>query len=285
MRKFKLSFAIISLLIVNIGCNNEDEVKVPESEFVADKTDIKMGENVNFTDISQNNPTGWNWDFGDNSTSETQNPSHTYKLAGNYTVSLYAKNEKGGDHTEKQDYIKVTPTTGNLQDTRDGKIYKTVKIGNQWWMAENLNYETEGSTAYRWSEENANVYGLLYNYAAAINACPDGWHLPSRKEYETLINYIGDEPGNALKSDTTLWQNYLKNTNGSGFSALPGGECPSSFQGIGELTSFWTSTIESFQHPVHFSLFYNNKYYQFSYYVDVYEDSEYFEYYIRCVKN
>ncbi|MCB2195761.1 MAG: PKD domain-containing protein [Bacteroidetes bacterium] len=285
MRKFKLSFAIISLVIVSIGCDNEDEVKVPESEFVADKTDIKMGENVNFTDISQNNPTGWNWDFGDNSTSETQNPSHTYKLAGNYTVSLYAKNEKGGDHTEKQDYIKVTPTTGNLQDTRDGKIYKTVKIGRQWWMAENLKYETDGCIAYRLSEEYGELYGFLYSFSESNEACPEGWHLPSKTEYETLINYIGSDPGNALKKDTTLWKSYSNNTNGSGFSALPGGYLSGAFWGgLGECAAFWTAnTVGS--NPVHLEIWDHNSICEFVHYIDQYYYSDETKFYIRCVKD
>ena len=77
-------------------------------------------------------------------------------------------------------------------DLRDGKTYKTVKIGTQTWMAENLAYKAiNGCWAYNNDENNISKYGLLYNNETAIIACPSGWHLPSEKELEILINYLG----------------------------------------------------------------------------------------------
>jgi len=154
----------------------------------------------------------------------------------------------------------------------DGNTYRTVKIGNQWWMAENLRV-----TRYRngteipkvldntsWSNlttgaycdhdnnpSTSEIYGRLYNWYAikdVHNIAPDGWHVPSYEEWGTLVNYLGGQnnAGGKLKeTDTTYWKS--PNTgadNTSGFSALPGGcryeDC--NFSGIGHSARFWTSS-------------------------------------------
>lgn len=72
-----------------------------------------------------------------------------------------------------------------LVDKRDGTKYKIVKIGEQWWMAENLYYKTDtGSFCF---------YRCYYTWNTAQNVCPDGWHLPSDAEWKTLENYLGME--------------------------------------------------------------------------------------------
>jgi len=79
---------------------------------------------------------------------------------------------------------------GTFTDTRDGKIYKTTKIGEQVWMAENLNYEEKGSRCYNDSTAYCKKYGRLYNWETVMKVCPSGWHLPSNAEWKVLFHYV-----------------------------------------------------------------------------------------------
>ena len=103
-----------------------------------------------------------------------------------------------GCKTEKEDNCEY----GELADNRDGQTYKTVKIGDQWWMAENLNYETDSSFCYKDSDEYCEKYGRLYTWDAVVDVCPDGWRLPSKVEWETLFDAVGGRAtaGKMLKS-------------------------------------------------------------------------------------
>ena len=90
--------------------------------------------------------------------------------------------------------LAVCVFAGSFKDKRDNQVYKTVKIGNQVWMAQNLNYSIEnGSGSWCYDNEyiNCKEYGRLYTYYTAMNACPMGWHLPSEREWETLFEYVG----------------------------------------------------------------------------------------------
>jgi uncharacterized protein (TIGR02145 family) len=116
----------------------------------------------------------------------------------------------------------------SFTDKRDGKTYKTVKIGNQIWMAENLNYEAEGSVCYDNNPENCERNGRLYDWNTAKKICPKGWHLPTDEEFDKLIASAGGEDiaGKYLKSKSG-WNDFEgKSGNGLdsyGFSALPSG--------------------------------------------------------------
>jgi PKD repeat protein len=80
---------------------------VPKVEFEADQVSIDQNVVISFTDMSQKSPTGWLWDFGDGNSSEEQNPSHVYTIAGIYSVSLTATNNTGSATETKENFISV----------------------------------------------------------------------------------------------------------------------------------------------------------------------------------
>ena len=146
--------------------------------------------------------------------------------------------------------------TGILKDARDGKTYKTVKIGTQTWMSENLAWKTgNGCFAYDDNESNVKTYGYLYNWETATKVCPFGWHLPSEKEWASLTTYLGGDSIAHLGLKET-GQSHWKEadstvTNKSGFSAIPGGLYNDNsvkhrieFQYIGNYGYWWSATTE-----------------------------------------
>ncbi|MDR2595410.1 MAG: hypothetical protein LBC87_11630 [Fibromonadaceae bacterium] len=150
---------------------------------------------------------------------------------------------------------------GTFTDTRDSKEYGIVKIGEQVWMAENLNYKVKGSKCYSNKSANCCEYGRLYNWKTAMTVCPSGWHLPSNAEWDILYRHVEDgksgkntpyanyseTAGKFLKA-TSGWKDYEeKSGNGNdkfGFSALPGGygHSDSKFRDVGYEGGWWSSS-------------------------------------------
>lgn len=155
------------------------------------------------------------------------------EIVNNKGCTTYNLNEEYGDYACLSGGIwSVNPTEvqkGTFTDSRDGQTYKTVKIGSQTWMAENLNYESEGSYCYMDSVSNCTKYGRLY----AGDACPSGWHLPDSLEFEMLLDAVGGKAvaGKMLKSSSG-WANSGNGEDAYDFSALPaGGRYYSGFYG------------------------------------------------------
>lgn len=119
--------------------------------------------------------------------------------------------------------------------TISAQNFKTIKVKDKIWMAENLNIEVPGSWCYDNNPDNCNKYGRLYTYESAIKNCPKGWHLPSDQEWTDMINFFGGED---------IAGKDLKVAGKSKFNALFGGSrIPmGSFGLIGTYGCFWSST-------------------------------------------
>ena len=169
----------------------------------------------------------------------------------------------------------------------DGNVYRTVKIGDQWWMAENLkvthyrngdpipnvtsnteweNLSTGASCVYRNDESNVSTYGRLYNWFAvhdSRNIAPEGWHVPNDEEWQILIDYLGGESVAGGKMKEQGFEHWFSPntgaTNESGFTALPGGyRCRSGhFYTMGYYANFWSTTEYSSGHAWYRTLGYN----------------------------
>ncbi len=141
------------------------------------------------------------------------------------------------DDSKKNKVTLTSNETSTYKDSRNGKVYKTVKIGNQVWMAENLNYDAgKGCNCYDNSASNCEKYGRLYTWEAAKRAVPKGWHLPSKKEFETLLSNVSVDMEDAYE--------HIIIGGSSGFNALFGGDRTSNgnFFYMGECAYFWSST-------------------------------------------
>ena len=191
----------------------------------------------------------------------------------------------------KENYLNPEITYGTMTDSRDGQTYKTVKIGDQTWMAENLNYETANSFCYEKYASNCSKYGRFYLWSAAMDSagtwstngkgcgygrtcrvasagsatlvrgvCPDGWHLPTQTECNTLFTAVGGKStaGTKLKS-TSGWYDNGNGTDAFSFSALPAGnrDDDGSFYYVGNYAYFWSATELNSLDAYGMTLYYN----------------------------
>lgn len=233
-----------------------------------------------------------------------------------YSILLFNSCKKGNEDLLIQ---------GNFTDTRDGRIYETIKIDKQWWLSENLAYlpsvspSSQGSQTVPYyyvydyqgtdvvsAKQHANysTYGVLYNWSAALQACPSGWHLPTDAEWTQLENYLADNGYNYDGSKgggrdkiakslaaTTHWTtstgtgdvgNDLSENNTSKFTALPGGTRYyewGSFNYLGNSGYWWSSTELSATNTFYRGLNHNNSNVVFS------NGRKDFGLSVRCVQN
>ena len=166
---------------------------------------------------------------------------------------------------------------------KEGHFYKTVKIGNQTWMAENLSTKTTNSWCYGNKKTNCLKYGRLYSRKAAMTACPSGWRLPSKSDFEKLFSAVGGESnaGKSLKSKAS-WKKNGNGTDAYGFAALPAGfrNIEGKYNNEGFGAHFWTSSETADANDMFISvniLYYLNL-------VDVSDSDDPLGFSVRCIK-
>jgi len=202
-------------------------------------------------------------------------------FAGMILIGCQKDDESGNNNNDNISCAQFNPnlTYGTLTDI-EGNTYKTIQIGTQTWMAENLrvgkyrdgtlipnvtdNIQWANNTAGAWcyynNDANNNIaFGKLYNFYAVNNSkniCPSGWHIPTDEDWNNLVKFLDPSfaligyqsiiAGGNMKSDCPkLWQSPNTNANNtSGFSGLPGGarNTDGSFVSLGLGGSWWSST-------------------------------------------
>lgn len=137
--------------------------------------------------------------------------------------------------------------TGKYTDPRDGKVYKTVKIGEIWIMAQNLAYKPTSGKYWVCNDDTNSVakYGYLYDWETANKIAPKGWHLPSQNEWSFLHKYIGNYAGSNGQTDNEYVYLKMLDKGSSGFNAMPYGKpitfLAKSYPSIPRC-DFWSST-------------------------------------------
>lgn len=209
-------------------------------------------------------------------------------------------------------YLNPAISYGEMIDSRDGQVYKTVVIDEQTWMAENLNYETENSYCYNDSVKYCDKYGRLYTWADAMDsagtwsgngkgcgynticsatysvqgACPTGWHLPTQGEWKSLVIWVGDSliAGKKLKS-VSGWNDGNNNMDTYGFTALPAGAKYNDgiYSNEGRFASYWSSTEESSSYALYYASYIMLRYLFDS--ANILYQNKYYAFSIRCVKD
>jgi len=156
-----------------------------------------------------------------------------------------------------KEYVEKSPNY--FIDSRNDRLYRTVKIGGKTWMAQDLNYQTGKSWCYDDDNSACEIVGRLYDWNTAKTACPAGWHLPSQKEWNDMVAAAGGNvAGKALKS-TYGWYSDGNGTDGFGFSALPGGfrDIDGRFYGVGSSGDWWAATENGSSNAYMRNMYYN----------------------------
>jgi len=262
-------------------------------------------------------------EFYDTTCGEYDWDGRTYSASGDFPFTYTAVNGCDSVVTLHLVYHEL------VVDARDGNTYCTMEYGDQVWMTENMRYlpQVDNTSSimdnsvpkyyvYGYTQTylptalgmpNYNTYGVLYNYAAALEACPSGWHLPSKQEWDNFVNYLksneefvcGTNVTNVAKSiaSNDLWQtsntecavgNVLEDNNASAFNGKPGGYVDTfynttlsneTFKNLNSEADWWTSTQVNTSVAIRFNISKDSKTTSNS------EKNKSFGYSVRCIKN
>ncbi|MDR2579062.1 MAG: hypothetical protein LBC70_09715 [Chitinispirillales bacterium] len=219
---------------------------------------ITVGTPVNISATASSGYEFFNWAVisGAATFANANNAATTVTLSSNATIRANFQLIPGSQFNPNVTY-------GSFTDSRDGRVYRTVRIGNQTWMAENLNWAGDAGNlgvCYGNNASNCNFYGRLYNWNTVMagspssssspsgvqGICPVGWHVPSYAEWAALVNFVGGSStaGRELKS-TIGWNSGGNDADDFGFSALPGGRGQSGGFGNVGISGYWWCATEN----------------------------------------
>lgn len=192
----------------------------------------------------------------DGETSQANSPETIEKTAsvvkGNEQTSALYAIKKDTPYINSEQTIYSNASAGIFMDMRDGQSYKWVRLkDDKKWMAQNLNYETEGTFCYDNDLANCQEYGRLYTWKAANNACPAGWRLPTDDDWWAMASYYGnaansysDKEKMEGPDDGEIAYKALIKDGETGFAALLGGShsADEGFDYLGDLGCYWSSS-------------------------------------------
>ena len=210
-----------------------------------------------------------------------------------------AEKRKKEEEAKRETMLLAKKSAGYFTDSRDGRKYRAVTISGKRWMAENLNYAAAGSLCYDNDTSNCKKYGRLYNWETAGKACPSGWRLPMRLEWDHLGQEVGgkwfphkmegtirwESAGKILKAKSG-WNDYGdesgNGTDDYGFSALPGGDryfLNGEFSNAGNSGRWWTDAESDSHNAYYRNMEFNNAD------MDEYTTLKSFEFSVRCIQD
>jgi uncharacterized protein (TIGR02145 family) len=247
-------------ILMSVRCVSDDTLKVASSS-----SGVRSSSSVSSSSVSSSSVSSSSVSSSSVKSSSSLSSSSSAKSSSSSAPPSSSSVEPSSSFS-KSDLFNPDITYGEMTDARDGKTYKTIVFNGQTWMAENLNYADssknpllEGNShCYDDDPNECEIFGRLYAHPAAMNdarcdytfscnigsghiqgICPDGWHIPTKKEAEELVSRIAQNEGKAAKSSYG-WEPSYRGTNTNGLSFTGAGILSGeNFSGKGVYTSLW----------------------------------------------
>ena len=277
-----MKFLLMSLVVLMAACNDStgssaassSSVTLGVSSSVSSSSEVLSSSSEESVSSSSSQAASSSSEALSSSSDEGASSSNQEVSSSSVSVSSSVETSSSSIDIEPSLCAEVKLGNNELCDARDGQVYKYVVIGQQTWMAENLNYESESdSYCYGNDYRKCATYGRLYTWYVAAGSvesdlspsgvqgiCPTGWHLPSGEEWEVLAETIANEAGVGQKEDedwtyigpkmksTSGWSGSLSysgnGTDDFGFAGAPAGSRNSngSYSWLRENAYWWSST-------------------------------------------
>ncbi len=280
---------------------SSSSIKNGTSSSTVEKKNSSSSKVLNESSCSMKNESSSSSVEKENSSSSIENESSSSSVKTEESSSSLIDEKSSSSIQSSSSMNSIYDAVNNtLTDLRDNRFYKTVTIGEQIWMAENLNYMPEDTAGTIYSggtvcgggaqnskedSEKCDIFGRLYLRKVALNKttasnrqgiCPDGWSIPKKEDWEKLISHLGENVVLKIKGDS--WES-TPGTNESGFSAIPAGNYNNSVIGYDNLSRayffYWNSKSNPYFLRIRDEE--NDLYYSYG--------ASYMMYSVRCIKD